>query len=52
MRHHLFLAAHEALTNILKHSGATQSKISMVLHNLTFTINISDNGKGFNSAGN
>ena len=24
MRHHLFLATHEALTNILKHSGATQ----------------------------
>ena len=29
MRHHLFLAAHEAFTNILKHSGATRARVSM-----------------------
>ena len=28
MRHHLFLATHEALTNILKHSGATRAQIA------------------------
>ena len=50
MRHHLFLATHEALTNILKHSGATRSKICMVSSNTTFEISISDNGKGFNVA--
>jgi ligand-binding sensor domain-containing protein/signal transduction histidine kinase len=49
MRHHLFLATHEALTNILKHSGATHAKITMVFGNGTFEINISDNGKGFDS---
>jgi signal transduction histidine kinase len=48
MRHHLFLATHEVLTNILKHSGATRAKISMVSGNAAFEINISDNGKGFN----
>ena len=50
MRHHLFLAAHEALTNILKHSGASQTKISMVATDSRFTIHISDNGKGFDVA--
>ena len=49
MRHHLFLATHEALTNILKHSGASRAVISMVFDNATFEINISDNGRGFNT---
>lgn len=49
VRHHLFLATHEALTNILKHSGATKAKISMELTKSVFKINISDDGKGFNS---
>ena len=47
MRHHLFLAAHEALTNILKHAGATQARVEMRLERDTFEILISDNGKGF-----
>ena len=49
MRHHLFLATHEALTNILKHSGAAHAKISMAYDKSVFEINISDDGKGFNS---
>ena len=49
MRHHLFLATHEALTNILKHSGATRARISMVFNNAAFEIIISDDGRGFNS---
>jgi ligand-binding sensor domain-containing protein/signal transduction histidine kinase len=48
IRHHLFLATHEALTNILKHSGATHAKILMIFSNAVFEINISDDGKGFN----
>ena len=52
MRHHLFLATHEALTNILKHSNATHAKISMVCGQATFEINISDDGKGFNLPAN
>jgi signal transduction histidine kinase len=46
MRHHLFLATHEALTNILKHSGANRAGISMILSKAAFEIKISDNGKG------
>jgi ligand-binding sensor domain-containing protein/signal transduction histidine kinase len=47
IRHHLFLATHEALTNILKHSTARNAKISMSFDNSRFNIYISDNGKGF-----
>jgi signal transduction histidine kinase len=50
MRHHLFLATHEALTNILKHSGATHAKISMVSGHKAFEIKIADDGKGFNAS--
>ncbi|HUC84946.1 MAG TPA: two-component regulator propeller domain-containing protein, partial [Candidatus Acidoferrales bacterium] len=46
-RHHLFLAAHEALTNILKHSGATRARISMNCHGSEFEIAVADNGRGF-----
>jgi ligand-binding sensor domain-containing protein/signal transduction histidine kinase len=46
-RHHLFLAVHEALTNILKHSGATRTKIIMTCHTADFEITVSDNGAGF-----
>jgi signal transduction histidine kinase len=46
-RHHLFLAVHEALTNILKHSGATRTKITMTCPNADFEIAVSDNGSGF-----
>jgi signal transduction histidine kinase/ligand-binding sensor domain-containing protein len=50
VRHHLFMAAHEALTNILKHSGATQTKISIAISETWFKINIADNGRGFDLA--
>ena len=46
-RHHLFLAVHESLTNVLKHSQATQITINMACINNDFEINISDNGIGF-----
>ena len=46
-RHHLFLAVHEALANILKHSGATRAKITMACRTTDFEIIISDNGVGF-----
>jgi signal transduction histidine kinase len=46
-RHHLFLAVHEALTNILKHSGATKARIAMACQGTDFEIAISDNGTGF-----
>jgi ligand-binding sensor domain-containing protein/signal transduction histidine kinase len=46
-RHHLFLAVHEALANILKHSGATRATITMACRPADFEIIISDNGIGF-----
>ncbi|MGC3957282.1 MAG: triple tyrosine motif-containing protein [Verrucomicrobiota bacterium] len=46
-RHHLFLAVHEAFTNILKHSGATSAKVVLLCHAGNFEIHIEDNGKGF-----
>jgi ligand-binding sensor domain-containing protein/signal transduction histidine kinase len=47
MRHHVFLATHEALTNILKHSRATHARVSMICNEAAFEINIWDDGKGF-----
>jgi signal transduction histidine kinase/ligand-binding sensor domain-containing protein len=46
-RHHLFLAVHEAFTNILKHSGATQAKVAITYDPPVFEIVVSDNGQGF-----
>jgi ligand-binding sensor domain-containing protein/signal transduction histidine kinase len=46
-RHHLFLATHEAFTNILKHSGARHARVAIVLGQAVFEIEISDDGKGF-----
>lgn len=46
-RHHLFLAVHEALANILKHSGATEARITMQCRASDFAISIADNGAGF-----
>jgi ligand-binding sensor domain-containing protein/signal transduction histidine kinase len=51
-RHHLFLAVHEALTNILKHSGATQAKITITCPGNDFEIMVSDNGRGFDASSN
>jgi ligand-binding sensor domain-containing protein/signal transduction histidine kinase len=47
IRHHLFLAVHEALTNILKHSGATHAIIAMSVIENALEITIQDNGAGF-----
>jgi signal transduction histidine kinase len=46
-RHHLFLAVHEALTNILKHSQATRVHLSLSLSGQLLQITITDNGRGF-----
>jgi ligand-binding sensor domain-containing protein/signal transduction histidine kinase len=46
-RHHLFLAVHEAFTNILKHSRATKAKVAINCSPSLFEIVVSDNGKGF-----
>jgi signal transduction histidine kinase len=45
-RHHLFLAVHEAFTNILKHSRATRAKVSISFNDSAFHISVVDNGSG------
>ncbi|HWD20969.1 MAG TPA: two-component regulator propeller domain-containing protein [Verrucomicrobiae bacterium] len=49
LRHHLFHAVHEALTNTLKHSRATRAKISIKCETASFEISISDDGAGFDA---
>jgi signal transduction histidine kinase/ligand-binding sensor domain-containing protein len=50
VRHNLFLAVKEALHNVLKHSEASEVRISLALEPAAVTVNISDNGCGFDSA--
>jgi signal transduction histidine kinase len=47
LRHHLFHAVHEALTNTLKHSRATRLKVSIKCEGSVFEVATSDNGHGF-----
>lgn len=44
----LFRVLQESLTNIIRHSGATQVHCSIVINNSSLIMSISDNGKGFN----
>ncbi|HMP81828.1 MAG TPA: two-component regulator propeller domain-containing protein [Verrucomicrobiota bacterium] len=50
VRHNLFLACKEALNNVVKHSGATEARLTIetVPGGLRFVI--TDNGKGFDAA--
>jgi ligand-binding sensor domain-containing protein/signal transduction histidine kinase len=46
-RHNIFLAFEEALTNIIKHSRATEVNAQLVCQNGVIGISIADNGRGF-----
>ena len=46
-RHHLFLAAKEALNNVARHSGATEVWVRWKPLNGELQLSIEDNGKGF-----
>jgi signal transduction histidine kinase len=48
-RHNLFLTFEEALNNVLKHSDATNVKVSMNVTPPDFELTITDNGKGFDA---
>jgi signal transduction histidine kinase len=50
LRHNLLLAVHEAFTNVLKHSKATQVDVFITHSASAFEIAISDNGHGFRSS--
>ena len=47
VRHNLFLAFQEALNNAIKHSGASEVRIALVVESTDFILAIEDNGKGF-----
>ncbi|HYP18218.1 MAG TPA: two-component regulator propeller domain-containing protein, partial [Opitutus sp.] len=48
-RHNLLLAFKEVLTNVLKHSGATEVQVALTLQPDEFVISVQDNGRGFGS---
>ncbi|MBI4662104.1 MAG: ATP-binding protein [Verrucomicrobia bacterium] len=47
VRHNVFLAAKEAVTNVVRHAQATAVRIRLSLDSGTFTLEIEDNGRGF-----
>jgi signal transduction histidine kinase len=50
VRHQIFLAAKEALNNVLKHARAQQVRVQMNLNQDGFEIVIADDGSGFDSS--
>ncbi|MGO8702051.1 MAG: two-component regulator propeller domain-containing protein [Limisphaerales bacterium] len=46
MRHNVFLAAREAVANVVKHARATEACLRLRLHPQAFTLEIEDNGRG------
>jgi signal transduction histidine kinase len=46
----LFKATQELLTNVVKHSGASQVTITPHLYDNLFSLEINDNGRGFDAA--
>jgi len=47
----LYRIAQEALNNVAKHSGATQANVYVNCQEDTITLQVNDNGKGFDIAG-
>jgi signal transduction histidine kinase/ligand-binding sensor domain-containing protein len=50
LRHQVFLAAKEALNNVMKHARASQVKVGLTLHPGAFELVIHDDGCGFDPA--
>ena len=48
LRHNMFLVVKEALTNALKHAGATEVRVQAKAVEDSLELVVSDNGKGFN----
>jgi signal transduction histidine kinase/ligand-binding sensor domain-containing protein len=46
-RHNLFMAVKEALNNVLKHSAASEVRITLGLAEKQLTVTVVDNGRGF-----
>jgi signal transduction histidine kinase len=49
LRHNIFLAAKEAVNNVVKHSHATAAWLRLRLEPGRFTLEIEDNGRGLES---
>lgn len=50
IRHNIFLAFEETLTNVMKHSGATRVSVDLGFEQERLRISIADNGTGFELA--
>jgi ligand-binding sensor domain-containing protein/signal transduction histidine kinase len=50
LRHNLLLACREAVTNVLKHSGATELRMDIRLEPNLIEVDVADNGSGFDEA--
>jgi signal transduction histidine kinase len=50
VRHNLFLVVKEAITNSVKHSGATELRLQIDVSGEKLSVSIEDNGAGFASA--
>jgi signal transduction histidine kinase len=50
-RHQLFLAFKEALTNVVRHSGATEVGMNIQVEQGKVRLTIADNGRGWGEAG-
>jgi two-component system sensor histidine kinase UhpB len=46
---HLFRIAQEALTNVARHSGASEATLQLLAQNGRVILRIDDNGRGFNA---
>jgi len=47
IRHNLFLATKESLTNVVRHAGASEVEVGLAMNGGDFIITIHDNGRGF-----
>jgi signal transduction histidine kinase len=50
VRHHLLMALKEALNNVLKHAGASETRVQLTFADPTLTLTIVDDGRGFDPA--
>jgi ligand-binding sensor domain-containing protein/signal transduction histidine kinase len=50
VRHNLLLACREAEANVLKHSGATELRLELRLEPDALTVDVADNGVGFDES--
>jgi two-component sensor histidine kinase len=49
-RRHLLLVCKEALTNVARHAGASHVSVCLRMHERTLTLEVRDNGRGFDPA--